>query len=67
LQSNPLTSDGRFKLLDPTSVTGYDYLWVYNPVMAKLDFPPEWSRVFASERVTLWHRRKTAVSREPAQ
>jgi hypothetical protein len=67
LQSNPLTSDGRFMLSDPASVTSYDYLWVYNPVMAKLDLPPEWSRVFAGGRVTLWHRRKSAVPGEPAQ
>jgi hypothetical protein len=67
LQSNPLTSDGRFKLSDPASVTSYDYLWVYNPVTARLDFPPEWSRIFASGRVTLWHRRKTAASAGPAQ
>jgi hypothetical protein len=67
LQTNPLTGDGRFMLSDPTSVAGYDYLWIYDPVMAKLDLPPEWSRVFASERVTLWHRRKSAVSGEPLQ
>jgi hypothetical protein len=65
LQSNPLSSDGRFTLRDPASVASYDYLWVYNPVMAKLDFPLEWNRVFASERVTLWHRRKSTVSEKP--
>jgi hypothetical protein len=67
LGTNPITTDGRFTLPDPASVNNYDYLWVYNPLAAKLDFPPEWSRVFASERVTLWHRRKSAKSSEPAQ
>jgi hypothetical protein len=60
LETNPLTSDGRFILSDPHSVSAYDYLWVYDPVLARLDFPPEWHRVFASGEVTLWHQDKSA-------
>ena len=56
LKQAPLTSDGWFTLPDPAGAAAYDYLWIYNPLMAKLDLPPEWSRIFAAERVTLWHR-----------
>jgi len=56
LSYNPLTNDGRFMLPNPHEAASYDYLWIYNPVLAKLDLPPEWSRIFESEWVTLWQR-----------
>jgi hypothetical protein len=64
LSITPLTSDGRFELSDPAAAAKFDYLWVYNPVMAKLDFPVEWGRVFETERVTLWRRREGTGSAE---
>jgi hypothetical protein len=64
LSITPLTSDGRFELPDPAAAAKFDYLWVYNPVLAKLDFPVEWGRVFETERVTLWRRREGTGSAE---
>jgi hypothetical protein len=67
LKATPLTSDGRLVLPDPAGAARYDYLWIYNPVMAKLDLPAEWSRIFASQRVTLWQRRDGSLSGKPEQ
>jgi hypothetical protein len=67
LKTTPLTSDGRWTLPDPAAAAGYDYLWIYNPVTAKLDLPPEWDRIFASQGVTLWQRQGHQMPGVPSQ